>query len=324
MLLVFMALAALVVGACEPRRASVGTLPQRASVSPLAPRAQPSLSASAGSATSELSSPPTPVVDEPLLDESRGQQAAAAYREALKALCSTPGVSTGKNQERLIAAGFSSDAEGSVVCLASAQYQRPLASGSLFDVGADEVLLQVPSGRSVAAGEAMLVVMRRGPSGYRRAVHLASSETFEPRFRASFRTRVDELFLCARSGRQGLYSTRCGFLGRGTFSTIDAQAAAVSKDAADEIDLVDTSACGPGSSVSAGDVTSQGGRMQVTLVVEEFQRTAGPDDVPGVLCSRKQSRKLERFVIEYKVDHDGHYRRQTEIPQRVTEVLTRY
>lgn len=315
-------LTSLAMGACQGQKPRVGKedASRRSAPATTAPPKPSAAVAVATPSTASLDAGGVSAAGAPLLEPAKAEQAALAYRELLKELCKSPGTSSGKKAGALEKAGFFAGSDGSILCLGGAQYQRPLASGSLLAPGADEVLLEVPSALSVAQGEATLAVMRRGASGYRLARHLAHGARFEARIRVVVPGHKDALLLCEKSGRQGLYFGTCGFFGAGSFDADD------ESDAHDnEISLLDVTSCGPGASVGLSDARARDERILVTLDVEEFVRESGPaNGAPGVVCSTKRSRRLERFDLEYALGSAGSYRLATPLPRRVKQVLEKY
>jgi hypothetical protein len=316
-------LLALLAVCCERQATSTGTRgvgQGRPAPSPSAAPTPSAVPSSAPSAAAPVETGSASVRAAELLDAAKAEQAISGYRQFLKELCRAPGVSSGKGAEKLVAAGFAADSSGQSICHEPAQYQRPLASGSLLEPGADEVLLEVPSGRAVAAGEATLAVMRRTAAGYRLVRHLSNGGKYEARLRIVTPGHRDAVLVCAQSGAQGVYFGRCGFLGSGSF-----EAGAATSAADNELETVFVTLCGPGVSVSLGEVTNRGSRILATLVVEEFVLEAtSADDVPGAFCTHKKQQKSQRFVIEYELDDKGRYRRVTPVPERVTQALRRY
>jgi hypothetical protein len=307
----------LILGSCEQlrNRAKDGAVVEQHPRPLASPRVPPSAPASivpdAAPGEAEFPVPP-------LLDDTKGKQAVLDYREFLKEICTTP-VSSGKKVQRLAAAGFPAGSDVSVVCLQTAQYQRPLASGSLLEANADEFLLEVPSGRTAGSEQATLAVMRRAEGGYRLLRHVSSAGRYEAKLRVLVPGHPDALLLCTHAGSQGRYRATCGFFGSGSF------AADGPRPSRDEIELLDMMTCGAGGAVRLGEVTSQGRRILVALIVEEYhrEREAADSDQPVFICGKKTSRRLDRFVIEYVLDDAGRYRRVTPIPRRVTETLGR-
>ncbi|HEX2735859.1 MAG TPA: hypothetical protein VHM70_29870 [Polyangiaceae bacterium] len=314
---------ALATAACQGQRPSAGNGDDVFSRDSAPSRAPPQPSAAvavATTSTAPLDAGGAFPAEAPLLDPAKAEQAVLAYRQLLKEVCRLPGVSSGKNAEALEKAGFFAGSDGNALCLEPAQYQRPLASGSLLDAGADEVLLEVPSTLPVATGEATLAVMRRGAAGYRLARHLTHGARFEARIRVVVPGHRDALLVCEKSGRQGLYFGTCGFFGAGSFDADDLSNASDS-----EIRLVDVTSCGPGASVDLNDIRALDQRILIQLDVDEFVRGSGPaNGGQGSACSTKRSHKAERFALEYALDGAGSYRLATPLPRRVTQILQKY
>lgn len=262
----------------------------------------------------------------PILDDAKGERAASDYRAFLRRSCRGVRDGVAVDPAPFVKAGLHPDADLNQLCGPAAAIPTPLASGSLTAQGADEVLLEVPSGKDRAAGEHALAVMRDEGSTYQLRRYLLSGGHFEARARLLTSSGLDVLMLCERSGSMGLYPTRCGFLGQGYFRSATARRggdvrAAGSGDKND-LDLVQVTACGSGASVSLGTITWRERHLQVELLVEHFTLEPGaPDEVAhGPYCSKKNTGSSDRFVIEYALSASG-VRRLTPIPRQVEEVL---
>jgi hypothetical protein len=203
----------------------------------------------------------------------------------------------------------------------------PLASGSFFKPGADEVLLEVWSGRDAAAGERTLALMRLKGGHYQLIRHLLSSGNFGVRLRVRVPGESDLLMLCSFGGNMGLYPGECGFLGQGDFRA-DANQADGAFGTANEIRSVTVTDCGPQSWVELGDVALRGDRIEVVLVVVKAE--LGPPLPAGEegYCSEEKNRHEQRFTIAFAVDASGgdrhgtgRVRRLTPIPREVSKVL---
>jgi len=306
--------------------------------------------AGAGSAPREAS----------LLDKAKGQRAVAGYRKAMNDLCdglwSTPDGKPMRPQwdpdnydvERSAAPHAGDEraatrlkdigldgADPIALCAKSDVAARPLASGAFLVAGADEVLLEVGNGAASGATLTLAVVRGSGKS-YGLVKHLPVGERrlgnrFEARLRLAARGRRDVLFLCELGGIQGVYSSTCGFLGRGSFAepirrlpTTADPSPEVPADAgrAEEIQLVDVQTCGPVTTVEMSKVSARADRLLVDLLVVDAiaDHAAGEED--SAYCGRKTQRKERRFTVEYKFD-DGGYKRLAPIPAEVTEALNK-
>jgi hypothetical protein len=255
----------------------------------------------------------------PALDEVRGRAAADRYEEARRGFCATPG--------SFANAHLTAGASRLGVC--NDVRPLPVASGSFFVAGADEVLLEVPSGEAAALGEATLALMRKQADGYRLIRHLLASETFEALLRISVPGRVDVLMLCSNRGHMGLYPSECGFLGEGSFRP-DGDDADARFANANEVQLVTVTVCGQQAWVERGEVALQGDRIVLPLVVVHARlRPSGPDE--GYYCSVRGERRDQAFPLEFQVHGDaadahgtGRVVRLTPIPREVTAVLDLY
>jgi hypothetical protein len=260
----------------------------------------------------------------PILDGPKGARAAADYRASLDRFCrpSTHG-GDAANPAPLRKAGLAPDASLARLC-ASADAARPLASGSVTAPGADEVLLEVASGRDVAAGERTLALMRGGNPGYRLARYLFSGAGFDVPARLSTPGHPDILMLCERGGNMGVYPTSCRFLGRGQFQPEPSESA-TRAGSEDELRLIRITACGPGASVTLGKISQRNRTLLVELIVEKFVlEPAAPDEVAdGPYCTGKRVEAANRFVVKYELAATGVHR-STPIPPEAEAVLARY
>jgi len=255
----------------------------------------------------------------PTLDEVRGRAAADRYEEARRGFCATPG--------SFANAHLTAGASRLMVC--NDEHPQPVASGSFFVAGADEVLLEVPSGEAAALGEVTLALMGKQADGYRLIRHLLTSGQFEALLRISVPGRVDVLMLCSHRGNMGLYPSECGFLGQGSFRP-DGDDADGTFAIANEVQLLMVTPCGQQAWVERGEVALQGDRIVLPLVVIHARRRArGPDE--GDHCSVISGRSERAFPIEFQVRGDaadahgtGRVVRLTPIPREVEAALNLY
>jgi len=255
-------------------------------------------------------------LDAPLLDEMRGKSAATAYRAFIAGVCNS--ISRGTPIATPLA-GLD-DADEALLCAVQAD-AKPVASGSLVHAGADEVLLDTPSGGDHASGERALVLMRNEGKGYRFVAREVVGNGFRPIRRFTVTGSVDVLMLCAESGHMGLYPSTCGFFGRGTF--LPAPPRGVSPTGrADELDLIQVQNCGPATWVRLGRISLQTDALAVELIVEKTVMKPNPPDEGegGPSCSRKTKVATRRFSIAYKFDGKN-FRRVTRIPAAVQKAL---
>jgi hypothetical protein len=255
----------------------------------------------------------------PALDEVRGRAAADRYDGARRGSCATP--ESFANAQLPVGAGR--------VPVCSDVHPLPIASGSFFEAGADEVLLQVPSGEATAWGDVTLALMRKQADGYHLIRHLLASQRFEAPLRVSLPGRVDVLMLCSHRGHMGLYPSECGFLGQGSFRP-DGDEADARFANANEVQLVTVTVCGQQAWVERGDVALQGDRIIIPLVVVHARlKPSGPDE--GYYCSALGGRRDQAFPLEFQVHGDaadahgtGRVVRLTPIPHEVEAVLGLY
>jgi len=270
----------------------------------------------------------------PLLDKAKGERAAAAYKKFRRALCVELGALRGRPvvaKDRLEEVGLDGVEEDHLCSGVVALPGTPLASGALLESGADEVLLQVLTGRSVAEGEQSLAVMRDRGRGYRFVRHMLAGERFEARLRLVAPGTRDVLFLCEHRGLGGVYRGSCGFFGRGSFREPGRRLPTTASptregllDASDqqELALVDLGAgCGPFASVSVGDVAAHEDRLRVDLIVHQGIRGRGRQDAEGS-CNQPTKDTRRTFAMEYQFD-GKQFRLATPIPPGVREVLDR-
>lgn len=256
----------------------------------------------------------------PILDPARVTRAAKDYGAARRRVC--------QSRKQLEQQGVDDIDDPMTVC--DPAQPTPLASGSFFKPDADEVLLEVSSGRDAAAGERTLALMRLKGPHYRLVRHLLSGSKFEARVRVRVPGGSDLLMLCSLGGNMGLYPRECGFLGQGHFRA-DANQADGAFGTTHEIHLVTVTECGPQSWVELGDVTLRNDRIEVGLVVVKAE--LGPPLPAGEqgYCSEEKNRHEQRFTIPFAVDASGgdrhgtgRVRRLTPIPREVVKVLELY
>jgi hypothetical protein len=256
----------------------------------------------------------------PVLDPTRGSRAASDYSAARHRVC--------KSREQLEHEGVTDIDDPMTVC--DPAPPTPFASGSFFKPDADEVLLDVWSGRDAAAGERTLALMRLKGTHYQLVRHLLSSGRFAAHLRVRVPDGADLLMLCSLGGNMGLYPGECGFLDQGDFRA-DANHADGAFGTANEIRFVTVTECGPQSWVELGDVALRGDRIEVGLVVVKAE--LGPPLPAGEegYCSEEKNRHEQRFTVPFAVDASrgdrhgtGRVRRLTPIPREVGQVLELY
>jgi hypothetical protein len=186
----------------------------------------------------------------PLVDAEKSRRAIAAYGKSLALLCRSLQGGSAVRLTRLKEAGFESDADASTLCASPVPRPIPLASGALLTAGADEILLQVPNGRTAAAGDQTLAILRDEGAGYRLVRHILSGRRFEARLRLTTPGGRDILLLCRQDGNMGLYPSTCGLLGQGEFGASAPNSAADDKN---ELHLIRVTTCGRADSVILGD-----------------------------------------------------------------------
>jgi hypothetical protein len=271
----------------------------------------------------------------PLLDKAKGERAAEAYKKFRRALCAELSALRGRPvvaKGRLEEVGLDGVEEDHLCSGVVSLRGTPLASGALLEAGADEVLLQVLTGRSVAEGEQSLAVMRDRGRGYRFVRHMLAGERFEARLRLVAPGVRDVLFLCERRGLGGVYPGSCGFFGRGSFRepgkrlpTTANPSRDVLLDASDQQELalldIEAAGCGPFARVSVGDVAAHEDRLRVDLVVHQGIMGRGPQDAEGS-CHQTTKNARRTFSMEYQFDGKK-FRLATPIPPAVKEVLDR-
>jgi len=279
--------------------------------------------------------PPAAPREAPLLDKAKGERAVDAYKKFRRALCvelsalrGRPVVAKGRLEE----VGLDGVEEDHLCSGVVSLRGTPLATGALLEAGADEVLLQVLTGRAVAEGEQSLAVMRDRGRGYRFVRHMFAAERFEARLRLVAPGARDVLFLCEHRGLGGVYPGSCGFLGRGSFRepakrlpTAANPSREAPLDAGDQQELalleIKPAACGPFASVSLGDVAVHEDRLRVELVVHQGVMGRGRQDAEGS-CNQPTKNARRTFTMEYQFD-GKRFHLATPIPPAVREVLDR-
>lgn len=263
----------------------------------------------------------------PVLDENHGSRAARDYEDFRRNFCNSMAKARSAPPELLEREGLPRG--GNPMRLCNNAQSEAIASGSFFEALADEVLVEVPNGEAAAFGDRTLALMRMNGGHYHLIRHLLASQRFTAPFRALVPGHVDVLMLCGRSGNMGLYPSTCGFLGEGTFRP-DATEADDRFAAANEIQLVAVSVCGPQTWVELGSVRLEGDRIAAPLVVVRARLAAKePDETHD--CSTQLGRRETVFSIDFEVtgqDMAGHgkgrVRRVTPVPREVSSVLERY
>ncbi len=283
-------------------------------------RESPAVTAGAGRDDEERKS--TPAVSPstevlralPVLDRAKGKRAADAYRALLRRLCARPERARARIEKRFRL----TDVDGPQLdpCESSSSRVEPLASGSLVEANADEVLLVVDSGGDEAEGARALALMRGDGSAYDLVRHLVAGETFEVRARFAAATGRDLLVLCNSSGRQGLYTGTCGLLGRGRFG--DGRG-----DDRVEIETLLMTTCGPAAAIALERVTSAGAGFRFDVVVERQERQSGSDDDTDDYCSNAVTTYRKVFPLEYRLRGDR-LERVTPLPKELLKVLAEH
>jgi hypothetical protein len=272
----------------------------------------------ATAAGSRAADAPAVPVEAPVLDEAKGKAAAAAFRTFMENACRSS-ARDGPVATPLDEAGLD-EADQSMLCLVPPE-AKPLASGSFERAGADEVVLEVPSGADRSWGERVLALMRDAGKGYQLAATTVVGNGFRPLGRFRVAGRADVLMVCNESGTMGVYPSRCGFFDRGTFVPRSPRGAPPT-GAGDELELVRVEICGPATSVKLGKIALRADALSVELIVEKaVMKPKGPDETPGgATCSRKTKVVTRRFPIAYRFDGKN-FRRVTRIPAAVRDAL---
>jgi hypothetical protein len=288
----------------------------------------------ATSARGDAAETPAAPREAPLLDKAKGERAVLAYSKFRRALCGELSALRARPvvaKDRLEEVGLDGVEEEQLCNGVATVRGTALASGALLEPGADEVLLQVLTGRSVAEGEQSLVVMRDRGRGYRFVRHMLAAERFEARIRLVAPGARDVLFLCEHSAVAGAYPGNCGFFGRGSFGepgkrlpTMANPSREALLDASDQHELallVIGAGCGPFASVSVGDVAAHEDRLRVDLVVHQGFMVRARHAAEGS-CNQPTKNARRTFSMEYQFDGKK-FRLATPIPPAVKEVLDR-
>jgi len=270
------------------------------SPSPSSEPALPQTSASASAAP-----PATALAEVPLLEAAKGKSALEAYRTTLKQAC-------GKGADRrkaLAGIGLDIEDEG-FICVDLDHAGEALASGSLVEAGADEVLVKGPSGRSWAGGDAALALMRNDGTSYKLVKHMRHGHGWAPKIRVATPSGRDVLMLCEEEGHMGEYSGMCGFLDDLSFRPYGDEKDTSKKNG---IPTFFATTCGPQKSATLGKIEFRDNRLYAPLFVEEYVLEREPTD-EGDTCSRKKSKGRKMFTIEYRFE-GTHFQRVTAIPR---------
>jgi hypothetical protein len=263
----------------------------------------------------------------PILEQDRGRRAVKSYLGFLSHFCALLTHAGSQAPKLKSNVGLGGDADPLMLCPGARAAVKALASGAFSEPGADEVLLEVPSGQDRAAGEATLAMMHADGNRYRLIRHMLRGNQFEVRLRLLMPSRPDVWMVCRSSGSQGTYPSVCGFLGQGSFGD---GADAEDRADPDAVPLVSVTTCGSATSVQLGGMALQDRRLSVGLVVRESLREPnGPDESSSEYCSKETPLKETRFTMVYAVDMPGRngrakMRRVTPIPPAVTKVVARY
>jgi hypothetical protein len=198
------------------------------------------------------------------LDAAKGQKAAAAYMAAVRRHCKSRPDAGAHWPGRWQDVGLRDDSDYAALCEVGPR-AIALASGALLQAGADEVLLDVPSGQARALGEDELIVMRAAPGGYRFERAGTIGNSFEGRARVTSPGTRDAVLVCERTGHGGLYPLPCGFFNQGHFSGLADSGA----DGETDLHLGSTTVCGPTASLSLGKIALHDDHLVVEIVVEK-------------------------------------------------------
>jgi hypothetical protein len=258
-----------------------------------------------------LAAPPPALVAAPLLDARKGASAARAFGAYVRQQCPPSAPAS------TIPANGDADTSAAWPCGLGDSAATPIACGSFSAPGADEVVLVAANGLDWAAGDQTLVVMRDAGKGYRYAGTSGKGHGFVAQTRIQVAGARDALFLCDRSGHQGLYPSRCGFLGEGTFGASPDHA----RD--DELALLTNEACGPSASVLLGKVGVSGSDLTVELVVETSVREQLLDEDTTSGCSKQTKVTRRSYTLAYRFD-GTRFRRRAPVPAEVRRIAERY
>lgn len=205
----------------------------------------------------DLQVEPVPSQETSALDSRKGHQALAAYR------------------------------------LLADPHQQPvaaLASGSFIEPGADEVLLLVESGADRAAGEYLVVVMRREDGKWRRAKDSLQGNGFSVPLRVDTAAKLDVLVICEEQGQQGVYSSFCGFFDEtGMVRAVGTADARLAHE------------CGSDTAAVLHEVSTTGTSLRFIMEVVDFELVKQPGDPEG-RCSKEVVERKSRHTIVYALE----------------------
>jgi hypothetical protein len=255
----------------------------------------------------------------PVLDETKGQRALADYRTFLGQLCSSPGARGANRAAELTRGGLHGN--GDFICARTDTAGKAIASGAIGQADVDEVLVESASGLDWAAGDRALALMRSNGKRYELVEHLLHGKGWMPVARIATPSRRDILMLCEEGGHMGLYPGTCGFLGEGSFRRASSRGGR-EPSTQNEIETVFVTTCGPGGSVSLGEIKVHDARLQVELLVENFVLERNAKD-EGDFCSKRITKTREQLTMEYRFD-GARFQRVTPVPQQARSVLQRY
>jgi hypothetical protein len=260
----------------------------------------------------------------PILDQPKGERAAAAFRASVAALCAEMKGGRDARPARFSwdQLGVSPSAEDALLCGDAPPGATPLASGSFLAAGEDEVLLDVDTRASWAAGDHGLLVMRQKDGAFRPVRLMGSSNGFRARARIVVPGRTDVVMVCEDHGHMGLYPSTCGFLGQGGFRAVKAGALKTSAGRGG-LPLGFTTLCGPTAAISLGKIALSGHRLDVEVVVEEAVLERNPKEDDEDSCSKRTAKPGQSFDIVYDIGGKS-VRRVTPIPRGMTEVADRF
>jgi hypothetical protein len=249
----------------------------------------------------------------PALDAAKGKKAVAAWVAATTKLCKSRPDGGADRPERWHTVGLSDGADVSMLCEIGPR-ATALASGSLLQAGADEVLLDVMSGQSRALGEDQLIVMRATPAGYRFQQAGAIGNSFEARARVTVPAARDVVVLCERTGHGGLYPLPCGFFDQGYFSSRGGRA---------ELELGSTTICGPTATLSLGEIALRDNQLVLEVGVEQATLAERTPDESPYGCTKKTIKSKKTFSISYAIDAKGAHR-LAPIPKVLIDLAQQY
>jgi uncharacterized protein len=254
------------------------------------------------------------------------------YEQRLAALAATPGQPKAPGQAPVESTPVGTGSGGAFTLAAvldkakgdaalAAYNKRPkrgdgalaaLASGSFTRAGADEVLLVVPHELDFTGSpyDSTLVVMQKTAAGFRIARQTkaggTTGTTFEVRARISGAGRPDRLYMCDRSGRQGVYPMSCGFL----------------YDSSPDVQMGSVTDCGPAVDIAPGKLRVDGDRVAVDVVVNEYVLVES-DDPKDPDCAKQTQKSSKTFVLTYQLGAKS-VRLLTPIPPRIKELVEKF